>query len=347
MNATHKGALRINLKVLALLSFLVLVGGYFLLSAWDQASRRARAREAEEGAEQAMAEADRAAAIMLLPSAWTKKTRRVTLALPLGNHEEKLTYWVNTVGMKFVPLPAGEFLMGQDNHPRFPDAEPAHWVRITRPFFMGAHEVTRAQYKAISGNLVPFRQGLQLNNEPAHGVIWDDALEFCRILSQQEGLAYRLPTEAEWEYACRAGTTTSTYVGNRDLTKLCCIYYKPKAIVARDRPQPTRYHPEPVGTFPANPFGLFNMAGNAWEWCQDWYAEDYYALSPTDDPEGPPCGTKHVRRGGSHVTGRLGCLSLRRGLLDCHSEVFTRKRVTPHRMLRIFFMPFTFFDVRK
>jgi formylglycine-generating enzyme required for sulfatase activity len=312
MNPSHKGALQLNFKMLALLSALVLVGGYFLWSAWFQVSRRAQTQEAEEGAEQAMAEVDRIATLMPLPPRWKKKTRRVTLALPLGNREKKLTYWVNTVGMKFVPLPTGEFLMGQDNSPKFPDADPAHRVRITRPFFMGAHEVTRAQYKAITGKLVPFRSGPQLDREPAHRVTWDDAIEFCRILSQKEGLTYRLPTEAEWEYAYRAGTATSTYVGaggNRDLTELCCIYYQPKAIAAKDKYKITRNHPEPVGTFPANPFGLFNMAGNVSEWCQDWYAEDYYALSPMDDPQGPPSGTTHVRRGGSYETGRLGCRS--------------------------------------
>ena len=313
MNAIHKKTFRLSLKQLAFLSALVLIGGCFLFSAWNRTSRRIHAREAERGAEQAMAEADRVAAAIPLTSGWTKETRQVTLVLPLGNRQEEVTYWVNTVGMKFVPLPAGEFLMGQDNSPKFPDAEPAHRVRITRPFFMGAHEVTRAQYESISGKWIPGgRQGPQFGDEPAHRIKWDDAQRFCRILSQQEGLAYRLPTEAEWEYAYRAGTKTSTYLGvggNRDLTELCCIYYQPKAIAAKDKYKITRYHPEPVGTFPANPFGLFNMAGNVSEWCQDWYAEDYYASSPTDDPEGPPSGTVHVRRGGSYETGRLGCRS--------------------------------------
>ncbi len=253
-----------------------------------------------------MAEANHVAAAIPLPSGWTKETRQVTLVLPLGNRQEEVTYWVNSVGMRFLPLPAGEFVMGQDNSPKFPDAAPAHWVRITRPFFMGAYEVTRGQYESITGKFVPGSQ--RPRDEPAHRITWDDAQRFCRFLSQQEGSTYRLPTEAEWEYACRAGTTTGSYTGNRDPKELCCIFYKPEAVTGREKHNP-RYYPEPVGTFPANPFGLFDMAGNVSEWCQDWYARDYYASSLTDDPQGPPSGTIHVRRGGSYETGRLGCRS--------------------------------------
>ena len=309
MNAIHKETFRLNLKLLALLSVLVLIGGYLLFGAWFRVSRHAQTREAERGAEHAMAEANRVAAGIPLPAGWKKKTRQVTLVLPLGNRQEEVTYWVNSVGMRFLPLPAGQFVMGQDNAPKFPDAAPEHFVRITRPFFMGACEVTRGQYESITGKYVPGgRQGSQLGDEPAYRITWDNAQMFCRILSQREGSAYRLPTEAEWEYACRAGTTTGSYIRSGDPKELSCICYKPEATVGREKHTP-RYHPEPVGTFPPNPFGLFDMAGNVSEWCQDWYAKDYYASSPTDDPQGPLSGTMHVRRGGSYETGRLGCRS--------------------------------------
>jgi len=305
MSKTTRGAFRLDFRVLVFLLLVVSVGGVALLRVGNKAVRRTRVRAAEESAEQAVGEAREVAARTALPPGWTKVMRRVTLALPLGNHEEEVTYWVNTVGMEFVSLPAGQFLMGQA---RVPDAEPAHWVNITRPCFMGAYEVTRAQYEAVTGKIAPTRGEPPLANHPVYLIDWEESVAFCRLLSEREGLPYRLPTEAEWEYAYRAGTMTRTYMGDRDPKELASIFYRPDAVAAGDRHAP-RYHPEPVGTFPANPFGLFNMAGNAWEWCQDWYAADYYARSPTDDPPGPPAGTMHVRRGGSYDTGRGGCLS--------------------------------------
>jgi formylglycine-generating enzyme required for sulfatase activity len=138
-------------------------------------------------------------------------------------------------------------------------------------------------------------------------ITWYDAVAFCQWLSRKEGKTYRLPTEAEWEYACRAGTTTRYSNGDdpEELAKVAKVtgdhgrktfpavqnLIVPKGATGR--------FTAPVGSFPANPFGLHDMHGNAWEWCADWYGADYYAQSPVDDPQGPDFGIRRVRRGGA------------------------------------------------
>ena len=136
-------------------------------------------------------------------------------------------------------------------------------------------------------------------------VSWNDAVAFCSWLSRKEGSVYRLPTEAEWEYACRAGTTTRYYsgddpetlakVGNvSDATAKAKFPEWKCAIKASDGYVFTA----PVGKFQPNAFGLYDMHGNAWQWCADWHSREYYAASPADDPTGPNSGTVRVLRGG-------------------------------------------------
>jgi len=269
--------------------------------------KRARTAVARRSAEQMAQEARKLADALVPPAGWTREARTVEVALPGGERSGEIIYFRNPAGMEFVAVPAGEFTMGiKGGHGA--SWGPAHRVRITRPFLMGAHEVTRAQYEAVTGTLNysyygdPPVRGKAGGRYPAGGLKWEQADAFCRQLAETDGLPYRLPTEAEWEYAYRAGTTTRHYLGNRDPKGFMCIYYTTEG---GPRNPVWRMHTEPVGSFPASALGLFDMGGNVWEWCSDWYAEDYYTESPTDDPQGPATGTVHAMRGGSWFSGRV------------------------------------------
>ena len=155
----------------------------------------------------------------------------------------------------------------------------------------------------------------QTDEHPVVIISWNDAAAFCKWLSPKEGKTYRLPTEAEWEYACRAGTTTRYYsgddpeslakVGNvADATATAKFSERKDAIKASDG----HVFTSPVGSFKPNAFGLYDMHGNAWQWCLDWYGEHYYAKSPTDDPTGPGCDDFRVLRGGSWYEGSIAAL---------------------------------------
>ena len=207
-----------------------------------------------------------------------------TMKLDLGGGTE----------MELVLVPAGEFKMGSPAGEKERQAceTPVHKVKITRPFYMGKFEVTNAQYRR-------FRPGhrsryLDAGDRPALWVSWYDANAFCRWLSKKASRTVRLPTEAQWEYACRAGTTTRFYTGDRisghmnsaDLPK--AAWYGANA----------KGSSKPVGKLKPNAFGLYDMHGNAWEWCGDWYGADYYRKSPGKDPAGPKTGAVKVLRGG-------------------------------------------------
>jgi formylglycine-generating enzyme required for sulfatase activity len=182
--------------------------------------------------------------------------------------------------MKLVPIPAGEFTMGSPAGLR--EETPAHKVKITRPFALAATEVTRGQWRAVMGDEPP-DMGLvnQTDGHPVVGVTWFEAVEYCKKLSAKEGRSYRLPTEAEWEYACRAGTTMAYWFGEKaDLAKMVCEADPPK-----DRGKPcarTRGGPAAVAGAPANPWGLHDMHGNAHEWCYDvFHGESYLETAIT------------------------------------------------------------------
>ena len=193
-----------------------------------------------------------------------------------------------------------------------PDSKPVHQVTLTKAFYIGTYEVTQSQYEQVMNHNPSIFTGA---NNPVEQVRWQDAVEFCRRLSdlpaeKAAGRVYRLPTEAEWEYACRAGTTTAFAFGNElkfeaPLREQVACADNADEIV----PQQTR----PVGSFPANSWGLFDMHGNVWEWTQDFYQEDYYTESPTDDPKGPSKGSHHVLRGGSASVASHECTSSIRG----------------------------------
>ena len=216
----------------------------------------------------------------------------------------------NSIGMKLVYIPAGEFMMGSPSSEsqRENNEGPQHSVRISRGFYMGIYEVTQAQYKAVMSNNPSNFKG---NNLPVEQVSWNDVTEFCRKLSQKENKTYRLPTEAQWEYACRAGTSTPFYFGETISTDQA--NYDGNYIYGNGRKGTYRQKTTTVGSFGPNAFGLYDMHGNIWEWCQDWYDKNYYNNSSGVDPEGPNTGSARVLRGGSWSYSPGDCRSAIRG----------------------------------
>jgi len=196
---------------------------------------------------------------------------------------------VNSIGMKFVLIPTGRFMMGSPSGEakRSSHEGPQHEVEITKFFYLGQHEVTQGQWKAVMGSNPSHFKGDDL---PVESVSWNDVQEFIRRLNQQENTnRYRLPTEAEWEYACRAGSRSAYSFGDSADRLGEYAWY--------DGNSGAKTHP--VGQKKPNAWGLFDMHGNVWEWCQDWYGADYYSGSPAADPQGPSSGQSRVLRGGS------------------------------------------------
>ncbi|AFY35994.1 bifunctional serine/threonine-protein kinase/formylglycine-generating enzyme family protein [Calothrix sp. PCC 7507] len=183
----------------------------------------------------------------------------------------------NGVTLEMVQIPGGTFTMGSPDgeEKREKDESPPRQVTVPG-FFMGKYEVTQAQYQAIMGTNPSNFKG---EKKPVEKVSWDDAVEFCKKLSQKTGRTYRLPSEAEWEYACRAGTTTPFYFGATITTDL--VNYNGTFTYASAPKGQYRNETTPVGTFPANAFGLYDMHGNVWEWCQDHYHDNYNGV-PTN-----------------------------------------------------------------
>jgi len=191
--------------------------------------------------------------------------------------------WKNSIGMKFKLIPAGEFMMGSEE---WDWSKPVHKVRITEPFYIGIYPVTQREWKAVMGNNP---SGFKGKNRPVEKVSWDDCQEFIKKLdAREEGRKYRLPTEAEWEYACRAGSQGKYCFGDKE-SKL-----KEYAWYSKNSGGKTH----PVGKKKSNRFGLYDVHGNVWEWCQDWYDKGYYKSSPEVDPKGPSDGSIRVYRGG-------------------------------------------------
>ncbi len=192
----------------------------------------------------------------------------------------------NSIGMKLNLIPPGEFAMGSPKSELGrDDDETQHLVKITKPFYLSVHEVTQAQYERVMGKN-PSRS--KDAAKPAETVSWDNSVAFCGKLSDQEGDQYRLPTEAEWEYACRAGTTTAYSFGN-DVSEFGDYAWY------RDNSEDTTH---PVSQLKPNAWGLYDMQGNVSEWCQDWY-HPYESLKVVSDPTGPSSGGARVVRSGS------------------------------------------------
>ncbi|MFM7921494.1 MAG: formylglycine-generating enzyme family protein, partial [Planctomycetaceae bacterium] len=192
---------------------------------------------------------------------------------------------VNTIGMKLLLIPAGTFTMGSpaSEKDRFDD-ETQHQVTLTKPFYMGRTEVTQGQWKKVMG-MEPWK-GKEYVREgddyPAVYVSWDDAVEFCKKLSAMEGKVYRLPTEAEWEYACRGGTKTAFSFGNDEAELGKYAWFDGNTWDINEK------YAHRVAQKLPNPFGLYDMHGNVYEWCSDWYGD--YPSTPLTDPRGPGSG---------------------------------------------------------
>ena len=251
--------------------------------------------------------------------------------------------------LELVLIPAGSFIMGDNDG--LDDEKPSHAVTISKPFYLGRCEVTVEQFRKFvdaTGYVTDAEKGTgfqgafgwdretmdfkmneeyswqntgfaQSDNHPVLNVSWNDAMEFCRWLSTKEGKAFRLPTEAEWEYACRAGTTTrychgnapegAEKVGNVADAAFEVQFPELKGVI---KASDGHAYTSPAGSFLPNPFGLCDMHGNVWEWCADWYDTEYYAKSPANDPGGPATGQERVYRGGGWFNCARGCRSASR-----------------------------------
>lgn len=218
--------------------------------------------------------------------------------------------FTNSIGMVFVKVPAGSFTMGTEVNCPKPDAftssaaydkciasiheneTPARYVMISNDFWIGQFEVTQAQWYAVMGNnpsdFKSDKVGEDSRNFPVENVSWDDAQQFISRLNARDSKQYRLPTEAEWEYACKSGGKDQNYCGGNDLSALA--WY--------DGNSGDRTHR--VGTKRPNGLGIYDMSGNVSEWVSDWYGGNYYAQGPGTaiDPAGPARGEIRVLRGG-------------------------------------------------
>jgi len=267
------------------------------------------------------------------------------------------------VGISMVLIPAGEFVMGSSESEEklaarfdgakpddFADEYPAHKVQISKPFYLGKYEITQEEWTRVMGT-TPWKGefGIQEGARyPAIHVSWNDANEYCRKLSAKEGKRYRLPTEAEWEYACRAGTNTqfsfgdsadgksdfgwwgSAKLNDPNIAIGAATVADPAEKVPSEplKPAPPKVEPQAesdaageveklheVGKKKPNPWGLYDMHGNAWEWCSDHYGEGYYRSSPLQDPQGPTSGRSRIMRGGAYFNNPALCRSaLRSGV---------------------------------
>lgn len=223
-----------------------------------------------------------------------------------GPDQSNVLFTESGSGMKFMPVPGGCFRMGDTFGDGQGDEKPIHEVCL-EPFYMGQYEVTNAQYRKFkpdhsSGSYEG--NSLDGDSQPVSNVSWYEAVEYARWLSKKSGRFFRLPTEAEWEYAARGGTTGRNFwdddpdgpclsANGADLsaksqwpawtTTNCNDFFKVSA---------------PAGRFKANAFGLYDMMGNAWEWTNDWYDAEYYFNSPKLNPHGPDAGSLRIPRGG-------------------------------------------------
>ncbi|MGZ3596910.1 MAG: formylglycine-generating enzyme family protein [Syntrophales bacterium] len=202
-----------------------------------------------------------------------------------------------TIGAKFVLIPAGTFMRGSpENEPDRSSNEKQYKVKINKPFYMQTTEVTQGQWKKVMGNN-PSEFKSCGDDCPVEQVSWNDAQEFIKKLNKMEGTnKYRLPTEAEWEYAARAGTTTPFYTGNclsTDQANYNGNFPLTGCPKGEYRDKTVR-----IGSFAPNAWGLYDMYGNVWEWCQDWFDDYSWMRSRLSDPSGPLSGTERVMRGG-------------------------------------------------
>ena len=194
--------------------------------------------------------------------------------------KEEITDLGKDVKLEMILIPAGKFVMGspESEKGRSKD-ETQHEVSLTKPFYMGKYEVTQEQWEAVMVNNRSFYRGPKL---PVTSVSWENCQEFIKKLNAKTSGGYRLPTEAEWEYSCRAGTTTAYSYGDS---------------ITKNDSNVEGLSTKVVGSYKPNAFGLYDMHGNVWEWCEDWKVD--YPKEAVIDPKGPEAGKNRVLRGGS------------------------------------------------
>lgn len=230
-----------------------------------------------------------------------EETEHETLPDLLTNDAYKTTHMV----LKHIP--AGSFQMGDEVGEGSSHELPVHTVNITQGFYMGVFEVTQRQWYEIIGDWPSYFTS-NPDNRPVEMVSWYDIENtggFMNTLSTLTSKTYRLPTEAEWEYCCKAGTSTSFSYGNS--ADGAYMWYE----VNSDEGDGNET--KEVGTNLPNPWGLYDMHGNVWEWCQDWYNSDYYSISPANDPQGPASDSYRVLRGGDFDKSAFICRTSYRG----------------------------------
>lgn len=217
----------------------------------------------------------------------------------------------NAVGMLFALVPAGRFWMGSppEEASRFDDEGPQHVVRITRPFYLGVYPVTQAEYSALMDDAPSYYSatgpgsdrvaGLDTSRHPVDSLSWEQATALCLRLSAQTGQVHRLPSEAEWEYACRAGISLAGpfHWGGSLSSRLA--NFDGREPFGDGEEGPFLRRTVPVDAYPPNAFGLYDLHGNVSEWCWDRFDENYYRTGPEANPPGPDTGDHRVLRGGS------------------------------------------------
>jgi formylglycine-generating enzyme required for sulfatase activity len=246
----------------------------------------------------------------------------------------------NSIGMRLVLIPAGTFKMGSPLGEKERDEdEEQHEVEITRPFYLGVYEVTQGQFRKVMGYNPSYfssdgkgKEGVDYRSVkpgggadrvkeldstddlPVDNVSWEEARTFLEKLSalpqeKKRGRTYRLPTEAQWEYACRGGASSSTPFHFGSSLSSTQANFDGRSPYGRAAVGPYPERTRKVGSYRPNAFGLYDMHGNAWEWCSDWYEKDYYAKGPQRDPPGPSTGSSRVIRGGRFSSSGGDCRS--------------------------------------
>ena len=258
-------------------------------------------------------------------------TVTILISFPVSICGFEKTY-TNTLGMEFVLIPSGTYTMGsppKESHRG--RSEVRHQVTISKPFYMQTTEVTKKQwYSIMERRMMASQKGA--DNLPITQVSWFDCMKFIKHLNRLGQGKYRLPTEAEWEYAARAGTSAAyswgdtidcdkAMYGNNSLKEDECQLYIRSIGLQLDLPAP-------VKTYLSNSWGLYDMHGNVWEWCMDWYGD--YPKNPVVDPKGPESGYTRIRRGGSWFKYGYSCRSANRSF----GHPATRYKTTGFRLIR-------------
>jgi formylglycine-generating enzyme required for sulfatase activity len=303
--------------------------GLLMVGCGEEAQKEAVQEEEAQELVRVRAEEERRLAA-ILKHYETKRKRQEELARIEAKRQKPITErvlpliqkrenFVTDLGLEMLWVKPGKFMMGSPvsekgrPEPPFTDNETQHQVTLTKGFYLGKYEVTQAQWQRVMGNNPSWSKGA---DRPVEGVSWNDAVEFCKKLTELERKAgrvppawwaYQLPTEAQWEYACRAGTTTAYSWGDSISSSNANYAYDGFGTGLKET--------TPVGKYPANPWGFHDMHGNVWEMCSDLYGD--YPRGAVTDPEGPYIGKSGkwvvpIRRGGSHDNTAMDLRSAKR-----------------------------------